>query len=55
VTGTLGQDHPIENLLELDGDVYVIDEVEGYWVKFMVVADFWTAVDDVLRLRGGQS
>jgi hypothetical protein len=33
VTGTLGQDHPIENLLELDGDVYVIDEVEGYWVS----------------------
>ncbi len=36
MTSIPGQDHTIENLLELDGDVYVIDEVQGYWVKFMV-------------------
>jgi Family of unknown function (DUF6516) len=124
VASTPGQDHTIENLLELDGDVYVIDEVQGYWVKFAVrrvaasperphgieysitmhdarnqrlvgfdnahpppgtkrlrraaspaydhwhrlgsakpyryesgaklVADFWAAVDEVLRLRGGK-
>ncbi len=30
------QDHTLENLLDLDGDVYVIDETAGYWVKFVV-------------------
>jgi Family of unknown function (DUF6516) len=30
------QDHTLENLLDLDGDVYVIDEAAGYWVKFAV-------------------
>lgn len=31
-----GQDHTLENLLDLDGDIYVIDEAVGYWVKFVV-------------------
>ena len=31
-----GQDHTLENLLDLDGDIYVIDETAGYWVKFAV-------------------
>ena len=26
----------LENLLDLDGDIYVIDEAAGYWVKFAV-------------------
>ena len=30
------QDHTLENLLDLDGDIYVIDEAAGYWVKFVV-------------------
>jgi hypothetical protein len=30
------QDHTLENLLDLDGDIYVIDESAGYWVKFVV-------------------
>ncbi len=30
------QDHTLENLLDLDGDIYVIDETAGYWVKFAV-------------------
>ena len=30
------QDHTLENLLDLDGDIYVIDETAGYWVKFVV-------------------
>jgi hypothetical protein len=30
------QDYTLENLLDLDGDIYVIDEVAGYWVKFVV-------------------
>lgn len=30
-----GQDHTLENLLDLDGSVFVIDEL-GHWVKFMV-------------------
>ena len=29
-------DHTLENLLDLDGDIYVIDETAGYWVKFVV-------------------
>jgi Family of unknown function (DUF6516) len=31
-----GQDHTLENLHDLDGDIYVIDESAGYWVKFAV-------------------
>lgn len=30
------QDHTLENLLDLDGDIYVIDEGGGYWVKFEI-------------------
>jgi hypothetical protein len=30
------QNHTLENLLDLDGDIYVIDEAVGYWVKFVV-------------------
>ena len=30
------QDQTLENLLDLDGDIYVIDETAGYWVKFAV-------------------
>ena len=30
------QDHTLENLLDLDGDIYVIDEAAGYWVKFVI-------------------
>ena len=30
------QDYTLENLLDLDGDIYVIDENAGYWVKFAV-------------------
>jgi hypothetical protein len=30
------QNHTLENLLDLDGDIYVIDEAAGYWVKFVV-------------------
>jgi hypothetical protein len=29
------QNHTLENLLDLDGDIYVIDEAAGYWVKFV--------------------
>ena len=36
MTGPSERDHTVENLLELDGDIYVIDEVAGYWVKFKV-------------------
>ena len=30
------RDHTLENLLDLDGDIYVIDEAAGYWVKFAI-------------------
>ncbi len=30
------QDHTLDNLLGLDGDIYIIDETAGYWVKFIV-------------------
>jgi hypothetical protein len=44
-------------LLDLDGQVLVVDPAGGHWVRFVVtrvplLADFWSTVDAVLRERG---
>lgn len=44
----------LDVLLDLDGQVLVVDPEGGRWVRFVVtlLGDFWTTVDAVLRERG---
>jgi hypothetical protein len=60
------RDPTLDVLLDLDGQVLVVDPDGGHWVRFVVtlvpassekphgtlLADFWTTVDAVLRERG---
>jgi hypothetical protein len=56
------RDTSLDTLLDLDGQVLVLDEKGGYWVKFDVklvaigavtlLADFWAEVDAVLKEKG---
>jgi hypothetical protein len=54
------RDASLDTLLDLDGQVLVLDERGGYWVKFEVKGvipskerpDFWAEVDAVLKERG---
>jgi hypothetical protein len=43
---TLPRDPTLDTLLDLDGQVLVVDPDGGHWVRF------WAAVDAVLRERG---
>ena len=53
------RDASLDTLLDLDGQVLVLDERGGYWVKFEVKRvisskerpDFWAEVDAVLKER----
>jgi len=42
------RDPTLDGLLDLDGQVLVVDPEGGYWVLHF----FWAAVDAVLRERG---
>jgi hypothetical protein len=57
-------DPSLDTLVDLDGEVLVVDPEGGHWVRFVVtrvpvpsekphlLADFWDTVDSVLRERG---